>query len=96
MIKYINSLNLSIPQKAMLIKMEYSSFKQYDNQIVKYVNNIDCSSYDKKVILKTIGFTSYDKDIINTINSKNISVEEKTKELEELGFKVRNGKVYTK
>lgn len=95
-IKYINSLNLSIPQKAMLIKMEYSSFKQYDNQIVKYVNNIDCSSYNKKVILKTIGFTSYDKDIINTINSKNISVEEKTKELEELGFKVRNGRVYTK
>lgn len=95
-IRYINSLNLSIPQKAMLIKMEYSSFKQYDNQIVKYVNNIDCSSYDKKVILKTIGFTSYDKDIINTINSKNISVEEKTKELEELGFKVRNGRVYTK
>lgn len=95
-IKYINSLNLSIPQKAMLIKMEYSSFKQYDNQIVKYVNNIDCSSYDKKVILKTIGFTSYDKDIINTINSKNISVEEKAKELEELGFKVRNGRVYTK
>ena len=95
-IKYINSLNLSIPQKAMLIKMKYSSFKQYDNQIVKYVNNIDCSSYDKKVILKTIGFTSYDKDIINTINSKNISIEEKTKELEELGFKVRNGRVYTK
>ncbi len=95
-IKYINSLNLSIPQKAMLIKMEYSSFKQYDNQIVKYVNNIHCSSYDKKVILKTIGFTSYDKDIINTINSKNISIEEKTKELEELGFKVRNGRVYTK
>lgn len=95
-IKYINSLNLSIPQKAMLIKMEYSSFKQYDNQIVKYVNNIDCSSYDKKVILKTIGFTSYDKDIINAINSKNISVEEKNKELEELGFKVRNGRVYTK
>lgn len=95
-IKYINSLNLSIPQKAMLIKMEYSSFKQYDNQIVKYVNNIDCSSYDKKVILKTIGFTSYDKDIINTINSKNISIEEKAKELEELGFKVRNGRVYTK
>lgn len=95
-IKYINSLNLSIPQKAILIKMEYSSFKQYDNQIVKYVNNIDCSPYDKKVMLKTIGFTSYDNDIINTINSKNISVEEKTKELEELGFKVRNGRVYTK
>lgn len=95
-IKYINSLNLSIPQKAMLIKMEYSSFKQYDNQIVKYVNSINCSSYDKKIILKTIGFTSYDKDIINTINSKNISIEEKTKELEQLGFKVRNGKVYTK
>lgn len=95
-IKYINSLNLSIPQKAMLIKMEYSSFKQYDNQIVKYVNDINCSSYDKKIILKTVGFTNYDRDIINAINSKNISIEEKTKELEELGFKVRNGRVYTK
>lgn len=95
-IKYINSLNLSVPQKAMLIKMEYNSFKQYDSQIVKYVNGINCSSYDKKIILKTVGFTNYDRDIINAINSKNISVEEKTKELEELGFKVRNGRVYTK
>ena len=95
-IKYINSLNLSIPQKAMLIKMEYSSFKQYDNQIVNYVNDINCSSYDKKIILKTVGFTNYDRDIINAINSKNISIEEKTEELKALGFKVRNGKVYSK
>lgn len=95
-IKYINNLNLTIPQKAMLIKMEYNSFKQYDDQIVKYVNSINTSSYDKKVMLKTVGFTAYDKELINIINSKDISVEEKTKELKELGFKVRNGRVYAK
>ena len=65
-IKYVNSLNLTIPQKAMLIKMNYSSYTNYDSQIINY------------------------------INSQEISIDEKTEILEELGFKVRNGKVYTK
>ena len=64
--KYVNSLNLTIPQKAMLIKMNYSSYTNYDSQIINY------------------------------INSQEISIDEKTEILEELGFKVRNGKVYTK
>ena len=65
-IKYVNLLNLTIPQKAMLIKMNYSSYTNYDSQIINY------------------------------INSQEISIDEKTEILEELGFKVRNGKVYTK
>lgn len=65
-IKYVNSLDLTIPQKAMLIKMNYSSYDSYDNQIINYVNN------------------------------QNITISEKTAILEELGFKVRNGKVYSK
>lgn len=65
-IKYVNSLDLTIPQKAMLIKMNYSSYNNYNNQIISYVNN------------------------------QKISLDEKKEILEELGFKVRNGKVYTK
>lgn len=65
-IKYVNSLDLTIPQKAMLIKMNYSSYNNYNKQIISYVNN------------------------------QKISLDEKKEILEELGFKVRNGKVYTK
>lgn len=65
-IKYVNSLDLTIPQKAMLIKMNYSSYNDYNNQIINYINKQSISLEDKKEILK------------------------------ELGFKVRNGKVYTK
>ena len=65
-IKYINSLDLTIPQKAMLIKMNYSSYNDYNSQIINY------------------------------INSQKLSMSEKQEILEQLGFKVRNGKVYTK
>lgn len=65
-IKYVNSLDLTIPQKAMLIKMNYSSYNDYNNKIINY------------------------------INKQSISLEDKKEILEELGFKVRNGKVYTK
>ena len=50
----------------MLIKMNYSSYNDYNNQIINY------------------------------INKQSISIEDKKEILEELGFKVRNGKVYTK
>ncbi len=65
-IKYVNSLDLTIPQKAILVKMNYSSYNNYNSQIINY------------------------------INKQNISLEDKKAILEELGFKVRNGKVYTK
>lgn len=95
-INYVNSLNLSIPQKAILIKMEYSSYKPYDNQIVNYINEMNYSKLDKAMMLKQIGFDNYDKYIIDSINNQSISADEKKKVLEDLGFKVRNGKVYSK
>ena len=55
-INYINSLDLSIPQKAILIRMEYSSFNNYNSQIVKYVNNLDISKTEKTLILKDLKF----------------------------------------
>ena len=93
-INYINSLNLSIPQKAMLIKMEYSSFDSYDKQIVNYINNMNYTKFEKAVILKRFGFDNYNSYLINYVNSQNMTVAEKTIILEELGFTVRNGKVY--
>ena len=65
-INYINSLNLSVAQKAILIKMEYSSYNSYNSQIVNYINKMDYSKYEKEEIL------------------------------ENFGFKIRNGKVYSK
>ena len=65
-IAYINSLNLSAIQKAMLIRMEYSSFTSYDRQIIQY------------------------------INSQRLNVEDKKAIYEKLGFKIRNGRVYSK
>ena len=56
-IKYINSLNLSIPQKAMYIKTYYKSFKQYDKQIVQYVNGKNLKISEKTAILEKLGFT---------------------------------------
>ena len=56
-INYVNNLNLSIPQKAMLIKMNYSSFRDYDNQIIEYINSQDLTIQEKTDILKEIGFT---------------------------------------
>ena len=50
----------------MLIKMNYSSYNDYNNQIINY------------------------------INSQKLSMSEKQEILEQLGFKVRNGKVYSK
>ena len=37
-IEYVNNLELDIPQKAMLIRSYYSSFKSYDSDIINYLN----------------------------------------------------------
>lgn len=65
-VDYVNSLELSIPQKAMLIRMNYSSFNSYDNQIIEY------------------------------INSQDLTIKEKEDILSKLGFKIKDGRVYTK
>ena len=94
-INYVNSLNLSIPQKAMLIKMEYSSYDRYDSQIINYINNMNYTKFEKASILKQFGINSYDTYIINHIKLLNITLQEKTEMLEDLGFTVRNGRVYS-
>lgn len=93
-IQYVNSLNLSIPQKAILIKMEYNSYDNYNNQIVNYINDLDKTANDKKVLLKSIGFDNFNKDVVEYINSQNISIAEKEEKLKDLGFTIRNGRVY--
>lgn len=94
-ISYINNLNLSIPQKAILIRLEYSSFDNYDKQIVNYINNMNYSQYEKASLLKQFGFDDYDSYLINYVNNMNISKDEKTAILKEMGFTIRNGKVYS-
>lgn len=61
-IKYINGLNLSVPQKAILIKTNYSSFDNYNSQVINYVNTSNNSMEDKKEILKSLGFEVYTKN----------------------------------
>lgn len=56
-ISYINSLNLSIPQKAIFIKQYYKSFTQYDRQIIEYINSKSYTRQEKETILTNMGFT---------------------------------------
>jgi hypothetical protein len=59
-IKYVNSLKLSIPQKAILIKMNYSSYDTYNSQIIKYIKDEVNSTEERKEILEDLGFTIKD------------------------------------
>lgn len=93
-IKYINSLNLSIPQKAILIKMNYHTYDDYNNQIINYINQLNQTANEKKVLLKRIGFDDYDSEVIKYIMSKYSSQEEQETVLKDLGFTIRNGRVY--
>lgn len=53
-ISYINSLNLNIPQKAMLIRKEYSTFDDYNEAIISYVIDLDLTYEEKKAILEEV------------------------------------------
>ena len=55
-IKYINSLNLSIPQKALFIKLYYSSFDDYNEEIINYINSKNISTKEKEEILTKLKF----------------------------------------
>ena len=59
-INYINSLKLSIPQKAIFIKLYYNSFNGYNEQIVNYIKQNVSSMDEKNLILKNLGFTIRD------------------------------------
>lgn len=53
-ISYINSLNLNVPQKAMLIRKEYSTFDDYNEDIISYVIELDLTYEEKKAILEEV------------------------------------------
>ena len=53
-IKYVNSLKLSIPQKAILIKMNYSSFDNYDGEIRKYIDSKNLTNKEKQELYKDL------------------------------------------
>ena len=59
-IKYINSLKLSIPQKAIFIKQYYPSFNNYNKEIAEYITSQKISASEKETILKKLGFTIKD------------------------------------
>ncbi len=88
LISFVNSLNLSIPQKASLIKMSYSSYDNYDKQIMNEVNSLNISFMDKAKMVKTLGFDEYDKSIINYVDKNYSNMSEKTNILKDLGFTV--------
>ena len=54
-IKYVNSLNLSIPEKAILIKSNNTfKFNEYNNQIIDYVNELDITYEERVAILEEL------------------------------------------
>lgn len=97
-LNYIEKLNLSIAQKAILYKMKYSSYTKYDNTILTYINKLDLTKFEKSSLAKQLGFSNYDDYLINYIKSLNISEDDKIDQLKNLGFKVytSNGKIYVK
>lgn len=57
-IEYINSLDMNIPQKAILIKSTNTfKFNDYNNEIVDYVDTLDITFDEKKSILKDLDMT---------------------------------------
>lgn len=64
-ISYVNSLDLSIPQKAMMIRTQYSSFNNYNNQIVQYVEDLDVSYDDKVKMIKGSGMKVSDNGTVS-------------------------------
>jgi len=53
-ISYINSLDLTIPQKAIMIRKEYSSFDDYNVEIIQYVSNLNIVQSEKIAILEDL------------------------------------------
>ena len=60
-----------------------------------YLINMNYSIYDKASLLRIIGFSDYDDYLIKTVNKMDKTIEEKAKILKDLGFTIRNGKVYS-
>lgn len=93
-IKYVNSLKLSIPQKAFLIRTKYSSYDNHNNKIINYINEQNIEMLDKYKLIKEVQIDSYDKEIVEYVNSQSMTSIEKQELLKEMGFTIKNGRVY--
>lgn len=80
------------------IKGNYTNTSQRKAAIIKYVNSLNLTIPQKAMLIKMnySSYNDYNNQIINYINSQKLSMSEKQEILEQLGFKVRNGKVYSK
>lgn len=59
-ISYINTYNLDIPQKAIMIKSQYKAWDTYNSTIIDYVDSLSID-YDEKVkMLENLDFTVND------------------------------------
>lgn len=61
---YINSLNLSVPQKAIMFKAEYNADDTYNNQIIEYVDTLNISYEEKIKLVEDIGMKVDDNGYI--------------------------------
>lgn len=59
-INTVKDLDIPMVQKAMYIRKEYSSFKDYDDEIINYVKNKNISVSEKTEVLQKFGFTVKD------------------------------------
>ena len=80
------------------IKDNYTNTSQRKAAIIKYVDSLNLTIPQKAMLIKMnySSYNDYNNQIINYINSQKLSMSEKQEILEQLGFKVRNGKVYSK
>ena len=97
-IDYIINLT-SITTAEYLIILE--DLTQNTDNIFEKVNSYNLSVYDKACILLVIGgyepsdLSNADANIVcDTINDKNLSIEEKTIILENLGYTIKNERIY--
>lgn len=89
---------LSYKKQIDEIKENYTNSSQRKNAVIQYVNSLRLTVPQKAMLIKMnySSYSNYDNQIINYINQQKISFTDKKEILEELGFKVRNGRVYTK
>lgn len=52
---YINSLDLSVPQKAMYIRMYYKSYDEHNKDIINYLDSLGLDFEEKRAILVKLG-----------------------------------------
>ncbi len=67
------------------------------NKAINYINSLKATIPEKAILIKMYGnftFNDYNSQIVDYVKSKNISLEEKQKILEELGFTIKDGRVY--